>query len=396
MGEGKGTPSVYHLQRGLVEAGHQVHFMIPVREKDKIRTLKNVNFHFFSVPFASLRPRNVQLSRLLTKVNWLFFIFFGWLKASAVAKQTRPDLVYGHTSYGAPIAYLIARKLKVPSVTRLYGTFLYPGLSSFWQRLKKIEEVIAFKIPSGLLIITDDGTRGDEVAKYFKLPENRVRFWMNGVDKGKCDSDFDVVEFKRRLGIAPDVRVVLSVSRLAHWKRVDRLIKAAPEVLSNRDDVLFAVVGDGPESASLHGLARTLGVDNFVKFTGAIPSPEVSEYMNAADIFVSLQNYSNVGNPLLEAMICGKCIVALDTGNTGKIVSSGKTGILLSPDDLESLPKQILRLLDDDALREELGKSARQFALTNFRSWEERIAVEVAEIENLAASSRGRALKSDH
>lgn len=301
MGEGKGTPSVYLFQKGLLDAGHEIHFVIPGGEQSKIQAMKGINFHYFLMPFTSILPQNILLRRLFAKINWLLFIFFGWLKAKAVAQEIKPDVVYGHTSYGAPIAYFIAKKLKTPNITRLYGTFLCPHLSTFWERCKKIEEVIAFRIPSSLMIITDDGTKGDEVARYFKVPMNRVRFWMNGVDKNIFDPAFDVIKFKEQLGINPDNKIILSVSRLERWKGVDNLIRAVPEILHKRDDLVFLIIGDGSERAALEEMAHRLGVNNFIKFIGAIPSGEVAKYMNAADIFVSLQDYSNIGNPLLEA-----------------------------------------------------------------------------------------------
>ncbi len=386
MGEKKGTPSVYYLQKGLINAGHEVHLVIPAKENHKVQTLDNIDFHYFKAPFTSFHPKNILLRRLLAKINWLFFILYGWLKARALANKIKPDVVYGHTSYGAPIAYLVAKKLRIPNITRLYGTFLYPHLSSFWQRLKKIEEVIAFKIPSNLLIITDDGTKGNEVAKYLKVPAKRMRFWMNGVDKNIFDSDFDITAFKRQLNIDPNVKIILSASRLAHWKRVDRLVKAIPEITKERNDVVFLVAGDGPEKETLVEVARALAVSSFVRFLGAIPSIEVVKFMNAADIFISLQDYTNIGNPLLEAMTCGRCILALDTGDTARIIQSGKTGVLLNSGQLEELPKQILHLLEDNNLRKELGKNARQYALNNFLSWDERIKMEVAEIEKLCSN----------
>jgi len=388
MGVGRGTPSNYLLQKGLTDAGHQIHFVVPRSEENKVSRLPGITFHYFSTPLASFGQQSGLLSRLVTKANWGFFVLAGWAKAKAVAESVKPDLVIGHASYGIPVAYLVARKMGIPNVSRLYGTFLYPHLSSFWQRFKKIEEVVAFKIPSNLMIITNDGTKGDEVARYFKVPKDRIRFWMNGVNKEIFDPNFDAADFKQRMGLSPNVALILSVSRLERWKGVHRLISAVPAVVGKRQDVVCVIVGDGSEKAALVQLAEKLGVLSFVKFTGAITAAEVAKYMNAADIVATLQDYSNVGNPLLEAMICGKCILTLSTGNTARLIKSGETGILLSLKDLEQLPKRIVDLLDDNALRNELGQNARHYALDNFQSWDERIKTEIAELEELGSARR--------
>ena len=76
-------------------------------------------------------------------------------------------------------------------------------------------------------------------------------------------------------------------------------------------------------------LARELGVADAVRFEGAVPQADVLRYLWAADAFLSSNDLSNVGNPLLEAMACGKPIVTIDNGATGDLIRDGETGILL-------------------------------------------------------------------
>jgi len=67
-----------------------------------------------------------------------------------------------------------------------------------------------------------------------------------------------------------------------------------------------------------------------VRFEGAVPQEEVRRYLWAADVFLSLNELSNVGNPLLEAMACGKAIVTLDAGDTNELIHDAETGVLLA------------------------------------------------------------------
>jgi len=96
-----------------------------------------------------------------------------------------------------------------------------------------------------------------------------------------------------------------------------------------------------------------------------------------------LNDLSNVGNPLLEAMKCGKCVVTLNTGATAEIIKNDENGILLDIDNINNLPNIIIQLLNDDKSRDRLGHNARKYALEHFQTWDERIQMEIKFVEKL-------------
>ncbi|MCK4245393.1 MAG: glycosyltransferase family 4 protein, partial [Candidatus Omnitrophica bacterium] len=125
----------------------------------------------------------------------------------------------------------------------------------------------------------------------------------------------------------------------------------------------------------------------YVRFVGAVTLEKVADYMNAADIFVLVNDFSNVSNGLYEAMVCGKCIVTLDNGDTRELIEDGKTGRLIragNEDEIvNELSKAILDVLEDDELRARLGENARIYAQEHFQTWEERMAMEARLIKEL-------------
>ena len=177
--------------------------------------------------------------------------------------------------------------------------------------------------------------------------------------------------------------VLLTVSRLAGWKCVDRSIQALPNVLRRFSSTILIVVGDGPERERLERLALEVGVRDHVRFEGAVPHSEIPKYLAAADIFLSFYDLSNVGNPLLEAMMAGKCIITLNNGDTARFVKDGDNGILLEYSELVQLPDVIVRLLADSEEKNRLGANARRFAEKNFWDWEERMDKEIEDVEAL-------------
>lgn len=384
-------PSLHWGQKGFVLAGHEVHLLVPGEKGQEEIVEDGIHVHYFSIPFKPCSSKHIWLHRFSVKMYWCLFLFLAARAATDLAKTVKPDIVYGHTSYGAPVAWFVAKTHGIPNITRLYGTFLSPVLSNTLRLIGKCEEVLAFKIPGSFLIVTDDGTGGMEVAERLKVPAEKVRCWRNGVHRF-YDPSFDTEAFKKSIGLSSGQRLVLTASRLAEWKRVDRLVNAVPQVVSELDDVVFVILGDGTDRERLERLAETLGVTQHVRFMGGVSQDEIAKYMNAADLFVSLFDLSNVSNAVQEAMACGKCVLVLDSGDTSNLVKHKETGILLDLKDLPHLPVMLKDLLKDTDLRKRLGTEAMHFAEEYMPSWEARAQMEVELVEELVERNNEGAL----
>src|SRR5439155_16371903 len=132
-------------------------------------------------------------------------------------------------------------------------------------------------------------------------------------------------------------------------------------------------------------LARRLGVADGGRFAGAVPQRAVAGYMHASDVFLAVADLSNVGNPLLEAMACGMCVVAVDAGDTRKLIVDNVTGRLVDSSQRsgfvkpleERLADLLVALAADAAGRTRLGAAASAYAREHFRTWAQRMAEEV-------------------
>lgn len=381
----KGMPSIYLEHKALRDAGHEVLYLYPQRETREF-DYDGIRMRTFRLRFALPDPGKVWRTRFAVKIYYPIFLMRASWEALRVARRFKPDIVYGQLYQAVPVAWLVSRVQRIPNITRMYGTFLAPWVRS-WKRFLRYEEVLAYKVPCSAFIMTNDGTRGDECADVLGVPPSRFKFWRNGVDKSMYDPSFDREAFKAAHGIPADHVVVLALGRLERWKGVDRLIAALPAVLARRPDVTVLVVGDGAERQRLEQQARDLGVAHAVRFLGAILHAGIRTYLNGADIFVSLYHYSNVGNPLLEALACAKCIVTIDNGATGKLIRDGETGLLVHEQALEHLPGALLRVIDDPALRARLSSGARADAEANLQTWPERLEMEVHLVQELATGA---------
>ncbi len=387
MGKLKGAQSLWMTLKGYAERNWQIYFITGNKEKDSIYDVQqNIHIIRFDAHWLKRWFRYKEIGFVARVMWWVMFQLVSFFLAiRTISKEhLKIDLVYAYETTAVPIARLLKLILRVPMVSRFQGTTLYPWFGrSFWQ-LRQWESFLAFKIPADLYIMTNDGTRGDAVLRTLGVDMRLVKFWMNGVDKMACERiSVDMTQVRHSLNIGVETKVLLILSRLVSWKRVDRALVALPKVVQKHRDVVLVIIGDGPERHKLEGLVDTLQVREYVRFLGALPHDETWTYLKIADLFLSLYDISNVGNPLLEAMSCGKCIVTLNTGDTGTIIRNRENGVLLEPDELSRLASIICDLLEDKDLRTRLGQNARDFALNRFWTWEERIKEETSVVEKL-------------
>lgn len=309
------------------------------------------------------------------------------VKSLGVARtHGRPLLVYALSSLAIPAGVCCGLLFRRPKIGALFGTFLYPYLGRRNELLRRLDEVLAFKAPLDRLVILNDGTRGDEVAHALGVPEERVRFWMHGLDLDACSAAMEA-DARPELGL-PNGPLVVSASRLVGWKHVERILRAAPTVLAQRPDTEFAVSGDGPAREALEDLAGQLSIDHAVRFLGALDRDVNLRLIASATVFCALYDFSCVGVALLEALGCGVPAVVADTGATRDFVEDGVNGFVVSPEDTSATAAALGRLLIDGELRARLGREARRRAEERFLRPEERRDLELETIAQLTGVGR--------
>jgi glycosyltransferase involved in cell wall biosynthesis len=153
-------------------------------------------------------------------------------------------------------------------------------------------------------------------------------------------------------------RVILVPRRLFPKNGVEYLIRAVPEIREEIPKVRVLIVGDGPERSRLVELARELGVSDRIEFLGAAPHEAMPGLLASGEIavFPSLMEATSVA--ALEAMACGKAVLATEVGGLPEIVDR-TVGRLVPPRDPAGLARGVVALLRDPQLVE-MGRLARE------------------------------------
>jgi glycosyltransferase involved in cell wall biosynthesis len=397
-----GAPSLFKTLEGYTRRGHKIDFVTATiganhhhgEPAQAPPDMEGVKFHPFHLP--SLADLGVNLPGVVMKADQKlrFALLFPLLAARRAARLTRSnryDLLYGYEVHGVLAQRLVRRRDRLPLVARFQGTVMHPYLGHPLSLARRYEEVLALRAPAGLYVMTDDGTQGDEVLERLNPGSaGKVRFWRNGLDLNNLrpPSPGEAASARVALGLAPEDFVLVTAARLARWKRIDRAIDALALLLRRGVQARLLVVGDGEERANLQAQAQALRVQDAVRFAGAVPQADVQRYLWAADVFLSLNELSNVGNPLLEAMLSGRCILTLDEGDTADLIRNGETGILLRAGEPGAIADALATLAANPGQRRQLAEEAAAFAQLSFWSWEQRMDAEVDAVEALARGGR--------
>jgi glycosyltransferase involved in cell wall biosynthesis len=171
---------------------------------------------------------------------------------------------------------------------------------------------------------------------------------------------------KVKLSFTKNDRIILMVNRLHPRKRIDLLIQAMPFVLRKIPDAKAIIVGSGPEEKNLKNLVKTLGLNNFIAFTGFVSQAEIPNYYTSCDLFVHLAKQEPFGLTLIEAQAFGKPVITVGEGGPRETVLDGETGFLIEAN-IEKLADRIIQLLQDDNLRNKFSQKAKEHIKENYK-----------------------------
>lgn len=373
----------------FAKAGHRVTFMV----------------HSEMTTGASrqqVKHKNLRVLRFDMPMKWMSKIFylkrirqlilFSWfcLRYARIEykKGRKPDLIYAAEADAVLIGSILKRFYRVPLVTRFYGVSrLVPFYDSVKKKMKfsgvrHLVSRLAMTRRADMAIVTDDGSQGLEILRAMNRRVRDIRFWRNGVDQYQINLK-EIAALRSSLKIGDGRFVLLTVCRLDRWKGVDLAIRSVARIPCKiRKKIILLIVGQGPELPMLQKLTREYSLESNVMFVAAVAHKDIYGYFFISDIFLSLYRYSNVGNPLWEALNSGCCILTLNTGTTSNVICDGVNGKVVDYSSDEDnlvyrIADEIIELNKNIDLRNKLRQGARKYSKKNLWSWNERLGMEL-------------------
>lgn len=182
-----------------------------------------------------------------------------------------------------------------------------------------------------------------DVLRGWGVAEQRLHVMRNGVDLLRF-RPLPQDDMRRELGLQGSPLIV-SVGYLVERKGHHIAIEALANMTSAYPQAHLLIIGEGEERQNLLALARTLGLESRVTFTGALPNAELLRWYSAADLMILASSREGWANVLLEAMACGTPVVATRIWGTPEVVANETAGRLVAERDGAAFAEAIADLL---------------------------------------------------
>jgi len=290
----------------------------------------------------------------------------------AVRDNGVPDAIVERLSLLTHVGMDLSREIDRPLILEV-NALLSEEASRFRSlnltTLARAMELRALESASAVVVVSEAlrarvGALGVEKRKVHVVP--------NGADTRRFRPLRNARQWRRRLGL--DDRFVIGFAgSLKVWHGVDVLLEAFAKLRALRSDVALLVVGSGPMESDLRAAAKRLRLGSSIHFTGAVEHVQVPRYLNAMDVAVApfrdVPDFYFSPIKLFEYLAVGKAVLASRLGQIAEVIRSGENGLLCDAGDADALSDGLLRLHDDEALRERLAGAALSTARERF-TWD--------------------------
>ncbi|MGD0477843.1 MAG: glycosyltransferase family 4 protein [Nitrososphaerales archaeon] len=274
------------------------------------------------------------------------------------------DVIHVHEfDPAAVIAALLAKRVRGSGTVLTVHQFGPPS----WYHNNMMRRLMRSSIGRfDAVISVSDQIKGDIIGFLGRNSPNVVTIY-NGVDTSIFNPSADPERIREKLGIK-ETTVILYVGRLIPRKGVSYLLQAFRDLRSELGSINLVICGEGETRSKLEELARSLGVENEVIFSGFVSDADLPFYYAACDICVVPSISEPMGIVLLEAMSMMKPVVATNVGGIPEIVQDSFNGLLVPPRDSDAISHAIKRLLTDKDLSNRLASNGRKVVEDRF-SW---------------------------
>lgn len=311
--------SVFMLKTELEQRGHNV-YVFTTKTPGAPEHEFNV-FRVPSLPCVLITERRVGL--------------FYQPRLAAIIKRLNLDVIHTHTEFSLGIfGRIMAKDLRIPLI-HTYHT-IYEDYTHYVTHSKILDErakaavrtftKVCCNHTEQVIVPTE---KVKELLTDYSVKKD-IAVVPTGINLRKFDrNNFvkeEIVALREQFGVKETDKVILYLGRISKEKNLQEVIDAMPEYLSDKDNVKFLIVGNGPDKERLYDLVQELGLAHKIIFTGEQPWDIIAKFYQLGDVFVSASNSETQGLTYIEAMASGLPVVAKEDRCLDDILFDGVNG----------------------------------------------------------------------
>jgi glycosyltransferase involved in cell wall biosynthesis len=276
-------------------------------------------------------------------------------RLSRLVKQVRPDVIHAHDPHAVAMAALAlsmsTQLAKPPLVASRRVDFHMKGNALSRWKYRQVDCFVCASDAIRTMVIADG------------VPAAHAVTIHEGIDLGRVAAA-PAADLHADLWLPHHAPIVGNVAALVPHKGQRHLIEAAAIVVTQVPDARFVIAGEGELRPQLERQIKERHLEKHVFLAGF--RPDILPVHKAFDLFVMSSITEGLGTSLLDAMACGKPIVATTAGGMPEVVADGETGVLVPPRDDEALAAAIVRLLKDEPRRAAMGAAGERRVREHF------------------------------
>ncbi len=375
LGDGAEGIHIQSIVNQLKELGHEVRVVSLVGEQTEFRSSQDAKESKWDKIKAFIPQPVYELAEIAYNLK-------GKSMLMSAIKEFKPDMIYDRYAHFSFSALWAASKTKVPLILEVNSPYsiqkrqwekvYFPGLSEMGERkiFNKAPHIIVVSSPLKKIVME------------YGVPADKITVLPNGTDVQRFNPALEVADLRKELKIEGKT-VIGFVGILRRWHNIDKLIDILEKMDLKKQNAVMLFLGDGPSYRELKEYNDERGNTETIKFLGRIAHSEIQRYVALMDIAVS-PHATPYSSPMkiLEYMAMEKAVLAPDMPNITDLIDHDKTGVLFTPDDADSLKKQLVKLIRDSNLRQQLGQAAREKVIREF-TWRKNAEKTVALASNL-------------
>lgn len=266
-----------------------------------------------------------------------------FLEIKKVLEKERPDIFHINSSKMGGLGALAGRIVGIKKIIFTAHGWAFNEPRPEWQKIFIRFLVWLTILLSHKTISVSEKTKKD--VSDLPFLKNKLSVIYNGV------RDFELT------GRSEKIFTVGAISELHRIKGLDILLDAWKKFMKGRD-VRLVIIGDGEERQNLVNMAKNMGISSSVIFKGFVENAR--SFLSEFDIFVIPSRSEAMPYALLEAGFAKRPVIATEIGGIPEVIENGLNGILVKPEDSETLFSSLTLLAGDQSLRERLGGNLKE------------------------------------
>jgi glycosyltransferase involved in cell wall biosynthesis len=194
------------------------------------------------------------------------------------------------------------------------------------------------------------------------ISEDKIHYVPNGYEPKKV-YPYNLTKCRNKLNIPHNKKVLITIANLIPVKGHQYAIEAISEIVKERNDILYYIIGTGPLEKQIKKQIKNLNLENYIELVGFVPNDELYLWLNACDIFLFPSIGEGFGIVQIEALACGKPVISTYNGGSEEIIISDEYGLLCAPENSKQLKHNINIALKKKWNSENIMLYANNFSL---------------------------------